>query len=82
MDLWYLRIKLKAATAVSQHIDFPLHLLILIQSSLLITMIVQENCKIQVDQRVGSVKKKKRKRKYSVIQGSVKLFFSMLKVEF
>lgn len=53
-DPKYLRVKFKVATAVSKYIDFPLHLLILIQSSLLLAVIIEEDSKVQVDQRVGS----------------------------
>lgn len=51
-DLKYLRIKFKVAAAVSKQVDFSLHLLVLIQSSLLFPMIIEENGKVQVDQRI------------------------------
>jgi len=49
----YLSIKFKVAVVVSKQVDFPLHLLILVQSGLLIAMVVEEDGKVQVDQRVG-----------------------------
>lgn len=55
MNLQYLSVKLKVAAAVSKQDDLPLHFLILFHSSLLVTMIVEENGKIEIDQRVGSV---------------------------
>lgn len=52
--LKYLRIKFKVAAAVSKQVDLPLHLLVLIQSSLLLTVVVEEDGKVQVDQRISS----------------------------
>lgn len=49
-----LSVKLKVAVAVSQQVDFPLHLLVLGQSFLLFPMIIEEDGKVQVDQRVGT----------------------------
>lgn len=43
LDLKYLGIKVEAAAAVAKYVDFSLHLLILIQSSLLFTVIVEED---------------------------------------
>jgi hypothetical protein len=47
----YLRVKL--CVAVLQYVDFPFHLLVLLQGSLLVPVVVQQNGKVQVDQRVG-----------------------------
>lgn len=49
----YLRVELKVAAAVPQQVDLPLHLLVLVQSSLLLAMVVEEDGKVQVDQGVG-----------------------------
>lgn len=49
-----LRVKFNVAVAVSQCVDFPLHLLVLCQGSLLFTMVVEEDGKVEVDQRVGT----------------------------
>lgn len=49
-----LRVKFSAAVAVSQCVDFPLHLLVLSQGSLFLPMVVEEDGKVEVDQRVGT----------------------------
>lgn len=49
---FYLRVKLCVAVALYQHVDFFLHLLVLLQCCLLVTLIIQQHCEIQIHQRV------------------------------
>lgn len=53
-ELKNLRVKFNVAVAVPQCVDLPLHLLVLSQGSLFLTMVVEEDGKVEVDQRVGT----------------------------
>ena len=49
----HLRIKLHTAAALPEPAGLPLHLLVLQQGSLLVSLVVEQHGKVQVDQGVG-----------------------------
>ena len=49
----HLRIKLHSAAGLPQPASLPLHLLVLQQGSLLVSLVVEQHGKVQVDQGVG-----------------------------
>lgn len=58
----HLWVKLSAAAAVLEQVDFSFHLLVLIQSCLFVAVIVEEYWKVQVNQWVGSARNDRRRR--------------------